>query len=966
MPERPPPDEASRQEHTLDVDRIAAHFGTNIEAGLTASAASERLTKDGPNALTPPPKTPAFVKFLKQLVSGFGPILWIASILCFLAWRPLGAMNGGTPDPLNLSLSIVLLGVILLQASFNFYQEYKSDCIMDRLNAMIPANAMVTRDGRSMLIPVQDLVAGDLVTVSGGEKVPADLRIVSLKDMKLDKSTLNGESEPVRCSTKCTDQNFMETRNLAFFGCNVVEGEGTGVVIATGDRTVFGDIARLAATPQTVASTLHQEVTRFVLIIAGLSLSTGFAAFLGWFFWLRNYHSDFMSLPAIAVNCISLIVAFVPEGMPVAVTVTLALIAKEMSSHNVLVKNLGVVETLGAVSVIASDKTGTLTENRMTVSELSHQAPTSAHKELLRAMLLCNRASRSLDAEATIVGDASDSALLRHCISVSISGVEASPEATRAEWKKIAEIPFNSTNKYMVSIHCVPQEQDRLLMIKGAPERMLDRCSSFLTDSGVEESLTTKAKAAIIDSIEEAASRGQRILGFCQMKLEAVKFGGDFEFDVDEPNFPMQGLVFVGWAALRDPPRAGVKEAIAQCKSAYVRVAMVTGDHPVTAEAIARQVGIISTDEVDSSAALQSGQGKPEDHAVVLTGNELERFSDEDWITVSTYKQAVFARTTPKQKLRIVEAYQSQNECVAVTGDGVNDAPALRQANCGLAMGSGSEVSKEAADLIVLDDNFASVVKGIEHGRRCFANLKKVIIYLLPAGSWSEMWPVMTTVFLGMPTTLSAFLMVIICCGTDVGPSMALTFEKPESKLMTRRPRRLGKDHLVDWKLLANAYLFIGMMEAGVAYLTFFTYYYLEGIPPSDIVFQFSNISGDDVATERMNRGQSLYFYALLIMQGGNALTSRTAIVPIWKQNPFWGPKRNPRIFVALLMSAIILTITCYVPLIQKMGPRPLPTYWQPLVIPWFGAIFLVFMNESRKVLADRFPNGLIAKMAWC
>lgn len=219
----------------------------------------------------------------------------------------------------------------------------------------------------------------------------------------------------------------------------------------------------------------------------------------------------------------------------------------------------------------------------------------------------------------------------------------------------------------------------------------------------------------------------------------------------------------------------------------------------------------------------------------------------------------------------------------------------------------------------------------------------------------------MTNVFLGMPTTLSAFLMVIICCGTDVGPSMALTFEKPESKLMTRQPRRLGKDHLVDWKLLLNAYLFIGMIEAGVAYLTFFTYYYLEGIYPSDVVFQFSNGNVDI-----MNKGQSLYFYALLIMQCGNALTSRTAILPIWRQNPFWGPKRNPRIFVAMLVSATILVITCYVPLIQEMGPRPLPMRWQPLVIPWFGAVFLIFMNESRKVVAERFPNSLIAKLAWC
>uniref|UniRef100_A0A7S4QXK3 Cation-transporting P-type ATPase N-terminal domain-containing protein n=1 Tax=Alexandrium monilatum TaxID=311494 RepID=A0A7S4QXK3_9DINO len=966
-----PPAEAARREHELDSKKLAAELHSDLERGLDGDRARELLARDGPNEITPPPRTPAVVKFLMQLYSGFAPILWAAALLCFFAYWPLGNRPPQEGDDLNLALGLVLVVVILLQAAFNFYQEYKSDCIMERLNAMIPASASVIRGGDRRSVPVQELVVGDLVVVGGGEKIPADLRLVSVKDLKIDKSTLNGESEPVKCTTQSTDRNFMETRNMAFFGCSAVEGSGVGIVVATGDRTVFGDIARAASAPSTELSTLHAEIRRFVQVIAGLALGTGALAFLGWLVWLRPYHPDFLTLTAQMVNCISLIVAFVPEGMPVCVTVTLALIAADMSRSNVLVKNLGVVETLGAVSVIASDKTGTLTENRMTVSQLSQAEPSPWHQHLLRAMLLCNRAAH-VDGE--IVGDASDSALLRHYCQEVVSGAVPEAESTRDRFAKLAEVPFNSTNKYMLSVHSTPDEGDRLLLMKGAPERMLERCSTVAEPTGAEDQLTSNSRSAVLHSIEQAAAQGQRILGFCQLRLPAADFGGDFAFDVDEPNFPMSGLTFLGWVALRDPPRAGVREAIAQCHAAQVRVAMVTGDHPATAKAIAQQVGIISTEDVDGAGRLTARpRGPPGSCAIVLTGPELERLEEEDWHAICQYRQAVFSRTTPKQKLQIVKLFQAQGECVGVTGDGVNDAPALKQANCGLAMGSGSEVSKEAADLIVLDDNFASVVKGIEHGRRCFANLKKVIIYLLPAGSFSEMLPVMTNVFLGMPVALSSFLMIIICCFTDVGPSLALVYEKPESRLMSLPPRKLGKDHLVDWKLLLNAYLFIGLIEAGVAYATFFTYYASRGKNPGDVLFTFGAPSAADDPDgeygEMQNVGQCLYFYALVVMQFGNALTSRTAMLPIWRQSPFSGPTRNPRLFGAMVVSAVLLVLTCYLPPVQTaLLTRKLPSLqedWLALLLPWLGALVLVCLNETRKGVAERYPDGVLARVAW-
>mmetsp|Transcript_33412 Transcript_33412/g.95723 ORF Transcript_33412/g.95723 Transcript_33412/m.95723 type:complete len:1054 (-) Transcript_33412:271-3432(-) len=953
----PVPAEALREEHMLAPATLAGRLVSDPERGLSTAEARARLQRDGPNALSPPRRTPAVVKFLLQTISGFAPILWLAALLCLIAWRPLG----NPPDPLNLTLALVLVAVIFLQATFNFYQEYKSDCAMECLMAMLPAQCMTLRDGVMVQLPVSELVVGDIITLNGGEKVPADTRLISVRDMKIDRSTLNGESEPMNCTVAATDKNFMQTKNVAFFGCNVTEGSGTGIVMSTGDRTVFGEIARLAAQQRPGASTLHAEIRRFVLLIVALSLTAGAVAFLGWLFWLHRDYPDFLPLSAQVVNCISLIVAFVPEGMPVCVTVTLALIAKDMSTNNVLVKNLGVVETLGAVSAICSDKTGTLTENRMSVSELSCPPEGGERPQLLRAMALCNRA---VEGEGgSILGDASDSALLRHYIAAASEAGAPSLQHLRADWPKVAELPFNSTNKYMLTIHRVPgPDGSRVLLMKGAPERMLERCSSVLRD-GSEASLDAAARADIARGIMEAASRGQRILGMCSRVLEASVYGNDYVFDVAEPNFPTSGLVFLGWVALRDPPRDGVYEAIQRCHQAHIRVSMVTGDMRETAQAIAKQVGIITMERIDGPEALLRQDFSAEGRAVVVTGPELEDLTPIGWERLCTYKEAVFARTTPKQKLEIVKAFQARGECVAVTGDGVNDAPALRQADCGVAMGSGSDVSKEAADLVILDDRFTNVVIGIEHGRRCFANLKKVIIYLLPAGSFSEMLPVMTNVFLGMPMALSSFLMIVICCGTDVGPSLSMVYERPETSIMTKPPRKIGRDHLVSWKLLANAFLFIGVIEAAVAYASFFAFYACHGIAPSGILLQFDG-SAD---AELQSQGQAVYFYALVVMQFGNVLTSRTSRTPIWRSNPFAGPTRNLRILATICISACIVALTLYLPFLQAsvVQTRALPGYWQPLLLPWAGAIMLVVLNEGRKVAAERWPQGLFAKLAW-
>lgn len=482
-----------------------------------------------------------------------------------------------------------------------------------------------------------------------------------------------------------------------------------------------------------------------------------------------------------------------------------------------------------------------------------------------------------------------------------------------------------------------------------------------------------------MSQIEEVAGTGRRCLGFAFRSLASDKYGGDFKFDTDTMNFETDGLTFLGWAALRDPPRDGVKEAIQKCHGAHVRVAMVTGDHHATAKAIAREVGIVTCDKVDMVDALQAqlqdmdvkdreakpsdvAREEPKSGALVVTGDDLERLGEAGLRAACMYREIVFARTTPKQKFDIVSMFQALGECVAVTGDGVNDAPALKQADCGVAMGSGTDVSKEAAALIILDDNFSSVVKGIELGRTCFANLKKVIIYLLPAGGFCEALPVLTNVFLGMPLALSDFLMLIISCCTDVSPSLSMVYEKPESVIMTTPPRNVAKQHLVDLRLVGTAYLFTGVIQACIAYSTFFLFYYLNsGLTPGDILFTFTD--SDPV---RQSQGQSLYFYALVVSQFGNVLTSRTFRVSTFEQNPLWGPTQNRRIFLAMCVSATFVALVLNIPFFHAdLDVSPLPTqYWQVLVLPWVGAVVLVIANETRKLWIRTYPEGLFARIS--
>lgn len=934
-----------------------------------------------------------------------------------LSYKPLGEPN---PSLINLALGIVLIIVVVIQAVFAAYQDWSTSRVMKSIKNMLPSETLVIRDGQVQKIPATDLVVGDLVQINMGSKVPSDLRLVEVtSDMKFDRSILTGENAPVTATVEATDDNYLETQNIALLGTHCTNGSGKGVVVATGDKTVFGKIAKLSTATDSEPTILQKEITRFVTIIAGLSISTGIVLMILWVAWLRVYYSGFLTLSGMLVNTIGVIVAFVPEGMPVAVTLCLTLIAKRSYRQKILCKTLPVVETLGCVSIICSDKTGTLTENKMFINNVSFvtkEMKPQECKDILRtdhpekkavrtlqlAAGLCNAAtfdaaSMTLPVhERVINGDATDSSLLRFA-----EDLRESTAADRREFKTIFQVPFNSKNKYVITIHSSNGNIDNVLgtselvyFCKGAPEVLLERCSFYLHPDGSEKPLDQESRN-LFEVIQDSWSRkGQRVLLLSKRIIPSHIFPGNTKNDVEMTDLALsfnKDLCIIGLVGIIDPPRAEIPEVVKKCRKAGVRVFMVTGDYALTAETIARQCGILTTDKVDDinniikkedigeTSTFRRNLDSEEDdyqlnvNSLSLTGKDLfnANLTSKHWDAIANYSEIVFSRTTPEQKLKIVTELQSRGNVVGVTGDGVNDAPALKQANIGIAMGLGSDLAIAAGNMVLLDNNFASVVVAMENGRLVFDNLKKVILYLLPAGSWSEMWPVLANVLLGIPLPLSPFLMIVVCCITDIFPSLSLTHEKPESDLMSRKPRKVTRDHLVDAKLLLQAYGFIGMTEMLLAHWMFFTYLsFYGGISFRDTVLAFNNW-GDGFMGKTMDElnelnytGQSIYFATLVITQFGNLLSIRTRRRSIFQSNPFSGPTKNLYLFGAMFISLITMLVILYVPFFNNVfNTRPIPVKFY--FIPLGFAAFILIMDEIRKLLIRTYPKSFLDKLAW-
>merc|ERR1711971_890033 len=768
--------------HKVEISELLKRFTTDIENGLTSAQAKIGNEEHGLNQLTPPPTTPEWVKFCQNLFSGFACLLWVGAILCFVAYSIQATAYEEPPDD-NLYLGVVLTAVVTVTGIFSYYQESKSAKIMESFKNLVPQYALVRRDGEKISISAGELTLGDIVEVKFGDRVPADMRVIEARGFKVDNSSLTGESEPQARTPEFTHDNPLETKNLAFFSTNAVEGTAVGMVVNIGDNTVMGRIAGLASGLESDETPIAKEIAHFIHII------TGVAVFLGVTFFIIAFILGYNWLDAV-IFLIGIIVANVPEGLLATVTVCLTLTAKRMAAKNCLVKNLEAVETLGSTSTICSDKTGTLTQNRMTVAHMwidnkiveadtsedqsgsGSQAwkTSSGWKTLERVAALCNRAEFKGGQDGVgilkreVNGDASEAAILK-CTELSLGDVMA----YRSRNKKVCEIPFNSTNKFQVSIHETEDKNDNrhLLVMKGAPERIVDRCSTIVID-GKELPLTQEWKDAFEAAYMELGGLGERVLGFCDYMLPADKYPNGYPFDAEDVNFPLEGLRFVGLMSMIDPPRAAVPDAVAKCRSAGIKVIMVTGDHPITAAAIARSVGIISegtetVEDIANRLNIPVEEVNPrEAHAAVVHGGELKDLGSEQLDDILLYhNEIVFARTSPTQKLQIVEGCQRMGAIVAVTGDGVNDSPALKKADIGVAMGiAGSDVSKQAADMILLDDNFASIVTGVEEGRLIFDNLKKSIAYTLTSNI-PEISPFLLFILADVPLPLGT--VTILC-----------------------------------------------------------------------------------------------------------------------------------------------------------------------------------------------------------
>ena len=748
--------------HGLHPGEAVRLLDTDVESGLSESEANVRLLKFGPNVVTRRRGTPEWKRFLLQF---HAPLVYI-----LLAAAGITAWLGEWID------SSVIFGVVFVNAVIGYLQESKAEHAIEALSRLLLTETTVRRSGRRRHLPSEQLVPGDVVLLQSGDRVPADLRLTSVHSLQIDESALTGESIPVHKHPDAValDTLLADRRNLAFAGTLVTFGQAEGVVWATGDRTETGRIAWLVSEAVSLETPLTRKIATFsqllLWIILGLAALT-FAVGL----WRGERPVEvFMAAVALAVGAI-------PEGLPAAVTVVLAIGVSRMAARRAIIRNLPAVETLGSTTVICSDKTGTLTENKMTVQEIfaggkaftvtgvgyeprgelllgTQPASLARHPalaECLKAGMLCNDAQLvEKEGHWCIEGDPTEAALAVVARKAGLLETELTVAHPRLD-----AIPFESEHQFMATLHGAAV--GRVIYKKGAAERLIERCTTALTDRG---ELVSLDKAQMRETVERMAANGLRVLAFA--RRDAASDHARLEHD-----HVAGGLTFLGLQGMIDPPRPEAIAAARRCRMAGVRVKMITGDHLATARAIARQIGLDEGSE-----------------PVAVSGRELERLSGDEFVKCAE-RAAVFARVAPEQKLQLVQALQRRGHVVAMTGDGVNDAPALKQADIGVAMGrSGTEVAKGAADIVLTDDNFATIEAAVEEGRCVFDNLTKFIVWTLPTNIGESMI-VLVAICLGVTLPVLPIQLLWINMATAVLLGMTLAFETREPGLMERPPR---------------------------------------------------------------------------------------------------------------------------------------------------------------------------------
>ncbi len=746
--------------HSLETSNVFEKIESS-EQGLSNDSASDRLARFGANHIKPPQRETSLIRFLKQ----FHNVL----IYVLLASGVVTVILGHWVD------SSVIFGVVFINAIIGFIQEGKAERALDAIRNMLSHQAHVKRDGHFISLPAEQLVPGDVVQIQSGDKVPADLRLFKTRELRIEEAILTGESVPVEKSTQTVDANAVigDRNGIAYSGTYVSYGQGQGVVIATGDTTEIGRISGMLQDVQVLTTPLLRQMATFA---KWLTLAIGVIASLTFIFgvFIRHYPASDMFLAAVG-----LAVAGIPEGLPAIMTITLAIGVQRMAKNNAIIRRLPAVETLGSVTVICSDKTGTLTRNEMTVQSIAttdgmyevsgvgydphgdfsiEQKGISPNehvilKDIARAAALCNDASlQNKNGQWQIHGDPTEGALISFAHKAGVEQLFA-----QEEYPRIDAIPFESEHRFMASLHH-DHSNHHFIYLKGAPERVLDMCS-MQRSKGEDTPLNRKLWEQHMNTM---AHRGQRLLAIAFRVAPPTQSSLNFN-DVDA------GLTLLGITGIIDPPREEAIHAVQRCKSAGIKVKMITGDHAITACAIGAQMGI--------------GDGK-----TVMGGSELADY-DASQLADIVDNCDVFARTSPEQKLQLVTALQAKGHVAAMTGDGVNDAPALKRADVGVAMGhKGTEVAKEASEMVLADDNFASISKAVEEGRTVYDNLKKSIIFILPTNG-GEALTIIAAIMMGRMLPITAAQILWINMITAVTLALTLAFEPPEKNVMQRPPR---------------------------------------------------------------------------------------------------------------------------------------------------------------------------------
>lgn len=777
--------------HALATDTVLAQLQSTA-AGLSSGEARERLQQQGPNALPAAASRSMLARFLSQFNNLLIYVLLGSAVVTALLqhWVDTG----------------VILAVVLINAVFGFVQEGRAEKALDAVKAMVSSRANVLRDGLRMAVPAEELVAGDCVLLEAGDRVPADLRLLRASSLKLDEAMLTGESVAVDKSADpvAVDAALGDRFSMAYSGTLVAAGQGLGVVVATGPRTELGLISTMLGSVQTLATPLTRLMDRFArqLTITILSLSALMFCFA---LWVRDYDiaDAFIAVVGIAVSAI-------PEGLPVVMTIALAIGVQRMAARYAIVRSLPAVETLGAVSVICSDKTGTLTRNEMSVRAVvlpgscfdiegegyapqghftlaGEEIEPALHPQLLHfatGAALCNDAHvRHAEGTAwTVEGDPMEGALVTLATR---AGLDV--ERLRQDWRRLDEVPFDAVHRYMATLHR-PVDAPAVVFVKGAPEQVLAMCRDQQGAEGVQ----ALDAAYWLEQVDALAAKGYRVLGLASFAPEDAKDRVDMA--------DVRDLTLLGVLGMIDPPRESAKEAVRECRSAGIAVKMITGDHAATAAAIARELALADTIRVTS-------------------GHELDGLNDAQLIDVAR-ASTVFARTSPEHKLRLVQALQADRSVIAMTGDGVNDAPALKRADIGVAMGiTGTAAAKEAAGMVLADDNFATIVAAVKEGRTVYENLRKVIAWTLPTNGGQAI-VIVAAILLGLSLPVTPVQILWVNLVTAVALGLTLAFEPPEPTLMQRKPRspdeQLLQPYLL-WRVALVSVLFalgcFGMFE---------------------------------------------------------------------------------------------------------------------------------------------------------